>query len=949
MSLRLKLSRNIYIRYTLWFLIIGILVFAVVPLSKSTLIWNSDGIAQHYPALLYWRKLLRGLIFHHHLFSQWDWNIGLGSDTFQVFSYYVMGDIFTYPAIFFSQAHMAAYYSIMTVLRLFLAGIMFIFVAKRLLPHAKTTSILTASFVYVFSGYTAYVTFAHPFFLNPLIILPLLIYSINKALNTKRTSLLFIMTAWTLFNNFYLGAVMGLGMVIYWLILLLTEPQFRQLKLNLKLFFSVIGGIGLSAVLFIPSMYQLLYSARSSSQVANGMTVYPLAYYLTLPGMAISNYSRPYWVTGGVLAIGVIAMLWSLRRFRQFKAVNLTFVVSGIILLVPFFAALMNGGTSPSNRWTFLVMFPVAITVIYLLDNLVTIDKKDLIVFTIAGFIMALSLFITHSFSFKFDLGGVLIIYGSLVVLLILVQSNSHALTITAPKITAVILILTSLNAVIIMRDRHTNQFSQDDTMLMTSSATQQLTNAQKAYENNTTENKHTNNTNASRSLIDGQLQNYLGKSPADNLPILAKTNNINSYWSLQNTYLSRLNNELENNTSNPNDVTNNADYRSLILQYFGVSRFFKNSTSEFEPAGYEDTGSTVNSQTLLTTDQAMPLIYHSASTMSQKQFSKLDPSQKEAALINNIITKNTTTSKQTLLKKVVKIPFSYLNGDPVTKKHVSVTMPSTNIAPFVTIDSTQKNIKNYELHARINNLSFHSGSLSTRFKTATNNYIQTHNEAMMLSGQDTDLRYSSQLFKLNWLRKNATSMSGNTGTFSIQLAYGQTTNVFEQMGNDNLSFYDPKHATTLNLGPIKSSDNLIALSLPSSGKYEFDLTLWAVPTGSAVTKAIKKNTPANNIKMQKNSVTADYHANHKEVLATMIPYSSGWHLKGTTAKLPRVNEAFIGIPVKSGHNHLQLVYQTPLLKISFIVSIICLIILVALALFELIPFAKIKIRKNSR
>lgn len=100
---------------------------------------------------------------------------------------------------------------------------------------------------------------------------------------------------------------------------------------------------------------------------------------------------------------------------------------------------------------------------------------------------------------------------------------------------------------------------------------------------------------------------------------------------------------------------------------------------------------------------------------------------------------------------------------------------------------------------------------------------------------------------------------------------------------------------------------------------------------------------------MQKNSVTADYHANHKEVLATTIPYSSGWHLKGTTAKLPRVNEAFIGIPVKSGHNHLQLVYQTPLLKISFIVSIICLIILVALALFELIPFAKIKIRKNSR
>ncbi|WP_252902700.1 hypothetical protein [Paucilactobacillus hokkaidonensis] len=122
------------------------------------------------------------------------------------------------------------------------------------------------------------------------------------------------------------------------------------------------------------------------------------------------------------------------------------------------------------------------------------------------------------------------------------------------------------------MRDRHTNQFSQSKTMLMTSSATQQLTNAQKAYETEATP----KSADSSRSLIDGQLQNYLGKAPADNLPILAETKNINSYWSLQNTYLSKLNNELENNTGNPNDVTNNADYRSLMLQYFGVSRFFQ-------------------------------------------------------------------------------------------------------------------------------------------------------------------------------------------------------------------------------------------------------------------------------------------------------------------------------------------------------------------------------------
>lgn len=938
MSLRHKLQQNIYLNYFLCFLVVGTLVFAVVPISKSTLIWNSDGIAQHYPALLYWRRLLRGLVFHHHLFAQWDWNIGLGSDTFQVLSYYVMGDIFTYPSIFFSQAHMAAYYSIFTVLRLFLCGVTFIFSAKRLLPRAKSSSILVASFVYVFSGYSAYVTFTHPFFLNPLIILPLLIYSINSALTTGRIVPLFVMTAWTLFNNFYLGAVMGLGMVIYWLILLITKPQLRDFILNIRLILSVIGGIGLSAVLFIPSFYQLMVSARSSSEVANGMTLYPLAYYLTLPGMALSNYSRPYWVTGGILAIGIIAVLWSLRRFRQYLVINLTFMVSVIILLVPFLGALMNGGSSPSNRWTFLVMFPIAVAVIYLLDNLNTIDRRDIIVFTSMGLIVAASLFITHSFSFKFDLGGVLIIYACFVILLILTNS-AHAIKMPGKTVTTIVLILTCANGVIIMRDRHANQFSQDDTMLMTSFASQQLTTAQKAYEQAKEQITPATTKKAGllRSLIDNQLGNYLGKAPADNLPILAKTNNINSYWSLQNNYLEKLNNDLENNTSNPNDVTNTGDYRSLLLQYFGVARFFKNTTTKLSPTSYEVNGETTNAQQLLTTTKTMPLIYQSAGIMSKKQFSKLDPSQREAALITNTVTNKAKGNvDQTLLNKVVKIPFSYLNGATTTKKHVSVTMPTTSITPYVTIDSEQKNVKGYELHARLTNISFSAGSLTQRYQNATNNYIKTHNEAMMLSGQDTDLRYSSQLFKLNWLRKNATSMSGNTGTFSIQLGYGQTSNVFEQMGNDNLSFYDPQTSTTLNLGTIKSSNNLITLTLPTSGTYQFDLTLWAVPTKNAATRAINKNTAAKNIKINKNEVTATYQAKKAGILVTTIPYSAGWHLAGSTTKLPRVNDAFIGIPVSRGQNHIKLVYSTPLLHISALISLLSFVILLLIISAEL-------------
>lgn len=931
MALKQRLKSNIYLQYLLVFVILAGFIFAIVPLTGSTLIWNSDGITQHYPALVYWQKMLKGLIFNHQMWSQWDWNVGLGTDTIQTFSYYVMGDIFTYPSILFSQNQMVAYYSIMVVVRLFLIGLSFTFVAKRLIPNSKHLAILVGAIIYTFSGYTAYVTFAHPFFLNPLIILPLLVLGLYSVLNYQRYLLLIISVAWALFNNFYLGTMLAIGMMIYWLILLITTKKYRQFALNLKLIGSVILGAALSAILLLPSMNQLLSSARATSKIANGLTFYPYSYYFTLPGLSISNANRPYWVTGGIMTLGIIAIIWSLRRFKQHLALNVTLVTGGIILLFPTLAALMNGGSSPSNRWSQMLLLPIALAAVHMINDIDSLHRRDFYWFTGYGIIAVISLFMADNFAFTYDLGGVAAIYFVTIFILLFSKlpiNFNHK----AQLISASLLILVGFNAIVIMRDRHANQYSIDDTMLVSSTQAHELTNSQQSFADSIAETKTTG-----RSSIDNQLSNLTGDSPADNLAILAQTFNINSYWSLQNKYLNDLSKSLENNTNSANDAINNADYRTTFLHLIGVSNVFLAADNKAQPANYQSTSNITNGQRLYNTTTTMPLIYKSTGTMSNTTFSKLSPTKREVALINNTIYKQAKNKiATTILNKVQKLKFFALPQSLATTQHVKISLPTSEYTPTAYSIKIPESVKGYELHVRLTNIKYTAGTLKSRYDSSLNNYIDKHNQQIMYENDDSNSRYNTDLYKLGWLRQNLFNVSpttGATGAFTIAATYGKTTNTFNQVGSENLSFYNPRTSTTLNMGNISTKTDTFSLHMSNPGTYEFDVELEAVPTGTSLNTAIKANHAAKNIKMDNDMVTATYHSNSNTVLATTIPYSSGWKLTGYQGKLPVVNKGFIGIPVKTGNNQIKLTYSTPYAKLGIIISLLAALVTLSITI----------------
>ena len=72
--------QNLFVEYTLLFVLTAGAIFLPYYITGTSLVWQSDGIAQHFPALVQWQGDLKNLLFNHEWPNAWQWQVGLGAD-----------------------------------------------------------------------------------------------------------------------------------------------------------------------------------------------------------------------------------------------------------------------------------------------------------------------------------------------------------------------------------------------------------------------------------------------------------------------------------------------------------------------------------------------------------------------------------------------------------------------------------------------------------------------------------------------------------------------------------------------------------------------------------------------------------------------------------------------------------------------------------------------------
>lgn len=371
--------------YTALFIVISLIAFSYFYLNDKTFI-HGDGWYQHYTSLLYYSKYLKEAfhsIFVDHVFSlpTWDFSIGEGEDIITAMHYYCIGDPVAFLSVFVPERWIYLFYSLSSLLRIYLAGLSFIYLCLYTNNNDRY-AVIGGSLAYTFCYWNLLNTSKHIFFLNPMIYFPLFIVGVEKVLNRDNGFFLSFAVCFGALSNFYFFYMMVILTVIYTAVRLLikNKTDIKQIvKEVLSVFvYSLIGAL-LAAVILFPIINTMLSSGRLNVEYGFHL-LYPKFYYERLITMFLTCDNEQWLVMGYVSP----AVLSTALAFRQPKKDPLLFALHLIALFgisVPLFGKVLNGFAYVANRWS----FSLALLTSYTLTkkwNEFDKDRKFLVIFT---------------------------------------------------------------------------------------------------------------------------------------------------------------------------------------------------------------------------------------------------------------------------------------------------------------------------------------------------------------------------------------------------------------------------------------------------------------------------------------------------------------------------------------------------------------------------------------
>lgn len=397
--------------YTILYLILAGLLVLFFRLQNRSLVYHADAWRQHLRALAYYGKWLRGNLWHllhdHSLTPQaWSFGLGYGSDVLTTLHYYCIGEPLTALTVFVPERFSKYYFEFLILLRPYLAGLSFSAYAEYTIGRKQlhgtgscTTTgsgslpILCGALCYVFSGTVLYLGMLHPFFVTPMIYLPLLFLGVEKVLRERKPRI-FLVTVWlAALSNFYFFYMLALMTAVYVLVRVIARTRGEQairnagagtagagqthrrncaswipkaLRRLLQLLGYATAGTMAAGAVLIPILVQFQSDPRNATSYGLPL-FYEKEYYSELLKNAVTFLNHPLYDTELCLSVVCIAAVITLFFLRGHGQLKLAVIGAAVMLCLPAAGYVMNGGAYVINRWTFAVefLFAFVLTVVW--------------------------------------------------------------------------------------------------------------------------------------------------------------------------------------------------------------------------------------------------------------------------------------------------------------------------------------------------------------------------------------------------------------------------------------------------------------------------------------------------------------------------------------------------------------------------------------------------------
>lgn len=387
--------------YLIFFIFVCFAIISYLIKYNITFVRNGDALTQHYPAFLYigqyYRDAVKAILIEHKLPSTWDFKIGYGSDVITTLTYYGLTDWSTVIfAIFSNVENGAVLYTVMMMVRTFLAGLFFNLYCRRMSAHPIGSVI--ASFAYIFSPYMLSNVFnGHHFMALPVVYMPLLLLLIEEFINNKGNPVLYsIVVALAAMSSYYFFYMEMCFSVVYFMC------RFPYRNKGIRGFLIIGAKIAAFSVLGImiaaPVLFPIAIGLKNGTRTTVKGLIIPLLYsgkeYKEAIGNFIGSNSFSYYSYLGMspcILVGIPALFTD----KEKRWLQILFLIVTFSCLLPFAGYFMNGLSYVANRHVWIYTLIVSLIFAVELNNIFALEikKKIFLVISVVIYILLLLVF----------------------------------------------------------------------------------------------------------------------------------------------------------------------------------------------------------------------------------------------------------------------------------------------------------------------------------------------------------------------------------------------------------------------------------------------------------------------------------------------------------------------------------------------------------------------------
>lgn len=851
--------------YTAIFLVTFLLVYSPFLLGGKSLIWMLDGRSQHYPAMIYIGRYLRQIILNllHGEFSVplFDLSLGMGENVIGTLNYYGLGNPLYLLALFVPARHTEYLYNFLVIFRVYLSGLAF---SALCVYHKKRAShTLIGALAYTFCGYAIFSSVRHPYFIDPMIQLPLLLIGIDLVIKRKKTVLFALAVFYSALCGFYFLYMMTIMLGIYALVKFFEDTSAR----GLGEFFCMVGrislqylwGIGMAAALFVPAVAAFLTSGRSWAAAERNYLSYGWDYYRD---NLLRWFAPPGgWETPAFAGIALFALVLLLSQRGGYRGLRRLTAAAFAVYMLPLGGFVMNGFGYPSQRWTFGLALLMSYVVVEMLPALLSMDSRRKGLCFGTSLLYSLFVFVGPENRSICYVVGVAMLLLTLTVLLFCggtaeerAQRRQELKHIEAACCALLVIANVSVNAVY--------RFAWDQSNYVAEFAT---------WETEMTRLVCAPERGAGAFSEEGRAD---GPSFLKNAGAVWQVPTMLSYWSISNGNVTELWKRVENIAQEFTFDIGGSDQRTALTTLLSTKYFLaKEEEAPYVPYGYEAVGWTEAGNRLYQNRYALPWGYTYENSVSYEEFDGLNGLELEEAMMQGIALEERPEGfpAGSIESDIRSVPYTVKELKGVTWEDgtLSVTEPNAEM------------------------------TLEYQFPAGAEGYLRL---------EKFDIRDSGTAYFDFTVKAGGVCKTGRAESDLYNWYFGRENYLF-------------------NLGCSEEAHAACTITFPKTGDFRLEgIRLYAKPMDRypAQVEALRAE-PLENIVIGTNLITGTVDLSKNKILCVSVPYSIGWSARvdGKSAEILRGNYMFMALPLDAGHHEIEFIYHVPGLKLGAALSAI--------------------------